>query len=101
MLLVPDNDPSEVVIAPVDLESAKRNIRRCFVYSETGTTASSNLIVECQSHLLRDFALAVLDSVPVEESVQRHRGRWLERMATDTLSQSFRELELNEALGRI
>jgi len=101
VLLVPDNAPSEVAIAPVDLESARRNIRRCFAYSETGTTASPNLSVECQSHLLRDFALAVLDSVPVEESVQRHRGRWLERMATDTLSQSFREVELNEALARI
>ncbi|MDE0839277.1 MAG: hypothetical protein OSB41_09515 [Kiritimatiellae bacterium] len=101
VLLVPDKDPCEVVIAPVDLESAKRNIRRCFAYSETGTTESSNLTVECHSHLLRDYALAVLDSVPAKESVQKCRGKCLERMSSDTLSQSFREIELNEALSMI
>ena len=101
VLLVPDDDPCAVEIAPVELESARRNIRRCFAYSATGTTVSPDLVVECQSHLLRDYALAVIDSVPADDSVQEQRERWLAQTATDTLSQSFRELELSEALGRI
>ena len=101
VLLVPDNDVRDAAIEPVDLESAKRNISRCFAYSETGTTVSSDLVVECPSHLLRDFALAVFDSIPIDDSVQEQRGRWVERMASDTLSQSFRELDLSEAFRRI
>ena len=101
VLLVPDNGVSEVAIAAVELESARRNIRRCFAYSENGTMISSDLVIECQSHLLRDFALAVLESVPADDALQKQRERWLERMATGTLSQSFRELDLNEALRRI
>ena len=101
VLLVPDNDVREVSIAPVELESARRNIRRCFAYSENGTTASSDLVIECPSHLLRDFASAILDSVPADDALQELRGQWLERMATCRLSQSFRELDLGEALQRI
>ncbi len=101
VLLVPDNDVQEAAIAPVEHESARRNIKRCFAYSETGTTASSDLVIECQSHPLRDYALAVLDSVPADDTVHELRGRWQERMAASTLSQSFRELELSDALRRI
>ena len=101
VLLVPDNDVSEVAIATVELESARRNVRRCFAYSETGTTESSDLAVECESHLLGDWALAVLDSVPADDAVRELRGQWLERIASGRLSQSFRELDLSEALTRI
>ena len=101
VLLVPDNDVHEAGIAPVEHESARRNIKRCFAYSETGTTASSDLVIECQSQLLRDFSLAVLDSVPADDAVQELRGQWQERMAASTLSQSFRQLDLSDALRRI
>ncbi len=101
VLLVPDNDVGEITIAPVEWESARRNVKRCFAYSETGTTASSDLVIECQSHLLRDFAIAVLDSIPADDAVREQRGRWQERMATGTLCQTFRELDLSDALRRI
>ena len=101
VLLVPDNDVQEAKIAPVEHESARRNIKRCFAYSETGTTASSDLVIECQSRLLRDFALAVLDSIPADDAVQELRGQWQERMVASTLSQSFRQLDLSDALRRI
>ena len=101
VLLVPDNDVHEAAIAPVEHESARRNIKRCFAYSETGTTASSDLVIECQSHPLRGFALAVLDSVPADDTVLEQRGQWQERMAASTLSQSFHQLDLSDALRRI
>ena len=101
VLLVPDNDVRDVAIPPVELESARRNIRRCFAYSETGTTAPADLAIECRSHLFRNFALPVFDSLPASDTVQEQRRRWEERMATSTLSQTFRQLDLSAALGRI
>jgi hypothetical protein len=101
VLLVPDNDVGEIAIAPVELESARRNVQRCFAYSDTGTTASSDLVIECRSHLLRDFALSVLDSLPADDAGQEQRGRWEEQMATDSLRQTFRQLDLSDALRRI
>ena len=101
VLVVPDGDEREIAIAPVELESARRNVIRCFAYAETGTAVSSDLVVECQNHLLRDFGLAVFDSIPDDDSLQEQRRQWLERTATGILSQSFRELDLSEALRRI
>jgi hypothetical protein len=101
VLLVPDNEVREVEIAPVELESARRNIRRCFAYSATGTTASSDLFIECQEHLLRAFALSVLASLPADDEVQKQRERWQEGMGIDTLRQTFREIDLSEALRKI
>ena len=101
VLLVPDENARESSIEPVDLESMKRNVRRCFSYSETGKMDSCDLVVECQSALLKDFGLAVLESVPADDSLRPQRDAWLKRMTTEMLSQSFRELELTEALQRI
>lgn len=101
VLLVPDKDAIEVAIAPVELESARRNVRQCFAYSETGTTATSDLEIECESHLLRDYALHALDSVPADDAVQEQREQWEERMAADRLTQTFQEMDLDDALQRI
>ncbi|MBT4500901.1 MAG: hypothetical protein HOC74_24440 [Gemmatimonadetes bacterium] len=101
VLLVPDGDPGEAEIAPVEMESARRNVGRCFAYSETGATAPADLTVECESGLLRDFALAVIDSVPADDASQKLREQWQERMAADRLKQSFRQLPLTDALQRI
>ena len=101
ILLVPDNGVRDVAIAPAELESARRNVRRCFAYSTTGTIGSSDLAIECPSHLLRDYALSVIDSLPATDAVLEQRRRWLERMPTSTLSQSFRQLDLSDAIRRI
>ncbi|MSO22264.1 MAG: hypothetical protein EXQ58_03210 [Acidobacteria bacterium] len=101
VLLVPDEDVRGAAISPVEAESARRNVQRCFAYSDSGAVMPSDLAVECRSDLLRDFALAVFDSVPADGALQQRRERWLQRMAAGTLLQSFRQLDLNEALRRI
>jgi hypothetical protein len=101
VLLVPDNGGRDVAISPVELESARRTVQRCYAYSDTGTTESSDLVIECRNHLLRDYALSVLDSLPVEEAVLEKRRQWEARLATDRLRQTFRELDLRDALRRI
>ncbi len=101
VLLVPDNDVRETAIAPVERESTRRHIKRCFAYSETGTTAASDLAIEYRGHLLYDYALSVLDSLPASDEVQKRREQWQQQMATDTLHQTFREISLSDALQRI
>jgi hypothetical protein len=101
ILLVPDNAVREVEIAEAEQESARRSVSRCFAYSATGATASPDLVVESQGSLLREFGLAVLDSVSADDAVTEQREQWLEPTDSANLSQSFRELELSEALKRI
>lgn len=101
VLLVPDNDAREVAITPVERESARRNVQRCFAYSESGTAASADLVIECRSELLRGYALSVLDSLRADESVREQRRQWEARLASDTLRQTFRTLDLHDALRRI
>ena len=101
VLLVPDNDPREVAISPVERESARRNVQRCLAYSESGTTSSSDLIIECRSEWLRDYALSVLDSLPADGSMREQRRQWEARLAGETFRQTFRKLDLDDALRRI
>ena len=101
VLLVPDNDPREVAISPVERESARRNVQQCFAYSEFGTASSSDLVIECRSELLRSYALSVLDSLPADDSVLEQRRQWEARLAGETLRQTFRELDLEDALRRL
>ena len=101
VLLVPDNDAREVVISPVERESARRNVQHCFAYSGSGTAASSDLVIECRSELLRSYALSVLDSLPADDSVLEQRRQWEARLAGETLRQTFRELDLEDALRRL
>ena len=83
------------------MESVRRNIGRCFAYSESGSTEAADLAVECRSKLLSDYALAVLKSVDTDGAAQEQQERWMRQAATETLRQSFRELELSDALRRI
>jgi RNase P protein component len=101
VLLVPDTDAREVAISAVERESARRNVQRCFAYSESGTAASSDLVIECRSELLQDYALSVLDSVPADDAVLEQRRQWEARLASDTLRQTFHELDLDDALRRL
>lgn len=101
VLLVPDSDAREVEISPVERESLRRNVQHCFAYSGSGTAVSSDLVVECRSELLRRYALSVLDSVPADDSVLEQRRQWEARLAGETLRQTFRKLDLEDALRRI
>jgi len=101
VLLVPDTDAREVEISPVERESLRRNVEQCFAYSASGTAASSDLVIECRSELLRSYALSVLDSVPADDSLLEQRRQWEARLAGETLRQTFRKLDLEDALRRI
>lgn len=100
VLLVPEENWRETQIAPAEQESAKRSIRRCFAYSASGRVTRADLVLECRVELVREFALSVIDSVPVGEKQQAHRNQWLQLAPSGVLRQSFCELGLSEAIGR-
>lgn len=101
ILLVPEGRTSEPAIEPVGLESARRNIRRCFTYSTTGSVAAPELIVTCTKTELGDWVRKVLGSVDPPQS-QDERSFWEDTLSKGGLpAQSFREISLEEALAAI
>ena len=99
ILFVPDVDKQEVTIDPIDLESARRTIKRCFAYSESKST-DADLVIECYSPLLRDWVLEIFDSVEDDESTEQ-RNKFLALDKDTCMIQSFREIDLDEALQKI
>jgi hypothetical protein len=96
VLLVPDQGAGEAQLAPVELESARRTIKRCFAYSGSGRVSPAELVVECGNPLLREWALGVLDSVP-GDGAEPWREQW-SAAGSAPLRQSFRELDWRDAL---
>ena len=101
ILLVPETSPQEQTFEPVQMESIRRNIRRCFIYSEGGDVSAPNLEITTQVEPLKGWVIKMFDSVPEDTTLQDHRDRWLETADADILKQSFREINLDEAIKRL
>ena len=101
VLLVPDIVQSRSTIEPVELESARRRIDRCYAYEESGATADADLVVECGDDSLIDWALTVIETVGDDDAGSAARAVWRQRPRGVALSQSFRELTLDGALERL
>jgi hypothetical protein len=101
ILLVPEDRAGEPSIEPVGLESARRNIRRCYAYSASGAVSEPELTVTCDKPELGDWVRKVLGSVEPPESPHQ-RAYWESSLTADGLpAQSFREIALEEALAAI
>ena len=82
----------------VTLESARRTMTRCFVYDALGSAAEPNLTITCAMDPVSDWVLKVFESV--DDSVAAAtRDAWLAHVdGMDTITQSYREIEIQEAL---
>ena len=101
ILLVPEGRTSELAIEPVGLESARRNIRRCFAYSTRGSVSDPELSVTCKKPELGDWVRDVLGTVEPTESPEV-RSYWENTLTEAGLpAQTFREIPLVEALAAI
>ena len=85
----------------VTLESARRTMTRCFVYDALGSAAEPNLTITCGRDPVSDWVLKVFESV--DDSVAAAtRDAWLAHVdGTDTITQSYREIEIQEALDNL
>ncbi len=99
VLLVPEREPApEPSFEKVQLESLRRNVRRTFVYDPNGRVDEADLEVVSSCPALREWVAKVFDSVTDDPEVQQIRDQWFEGLGPDCLRQSFREIELEEAL---
>ncbi len=101
ILLVPEGRTSEIRIEPVGIESARRNIGRCFAYSSSGCAADADLAVRCADPALADWARKVIDSAP-GSSPDPNGEYWEKTISAGCLpEQKFREISLDQALAAI
>ena len=100
VLLVPAGTAGSAEFAPVQMASARRTIRRCYTYSATGTAEQPTLAVACSRAEPAEWARAVIDSLPPDDSAVR--GHWLRVVARGSIpEQSFGEVPLERALALI
>ena len=102
ILLVPEGRrTNEVEIEPVGLESAHRNIRRCYVYSTTGSVADPELTITCTKPDLGDWVHHIMDTIEPPKS-RNQRSYWEGALTDNGLpTQSYREITIEEALAAI
>ncbi len=96
VLLVPESENShDPSYEKVQLESLRRNIRRCFVYSPSGRVDAADLEISSGYSEIRDWIAKMFDSVA---ELKSQKDQWFASVELPPLRQSFREVELNEAL---
>ena len=100
VLLVPAGPAGVVDFTPVQMASARRTIGRCYTYSSAGSTERPTLAVACGRAEPAEWARAVIDSMPSDDSAVR--SHWLRAVAGGSIpEQSFSEVSLEQALALI
>ena len=100
VLLVPAGPAGTVEFTAVQMASARRTIRRCYTYSATGSTGQPTLAVACGRTEPVEWARAVIDSVPPDDSAVG--SHWLRVVAGGSIpEQSFSEVSLEQGLALI
>lgn len=105
ILLVPDHVPRDVTFHPAVLESARRTVDKCFLYSRHGQVKNGDLTVESDHSAFEEWGLAVLETAELAQDpeVQAFKAEWQRRYVTSEgiLRQSFRSISLDDALTLI
>ena len=98
ILLVPDHPVRTNDFERVQMASLQRNIQLCFAYSPTGNVNAPTLEITTKTEPIRKWSEAVFDSVDEIGSWPLWRNQCLTHMNCDSVSQSYREIPLEEAL---
>ena len=102
ILILPEGHGVKKNYEKPQLESARRNIKECFIYSETGQCQNADTLIRCQKEPIYSWTLAVIDSLIKngDESAMKFRTEW-EKLheKSDSLEQSYRRISLDQALA--
>ena len=104
VLIVPEGPQKDCEFHKIQMASARRNIDTCYVYSFTGKVAEPDLTIRCPKQPLYDeyvrWINKVFDSVESQEKAmtQKIRSEWTGNLNGSYLEQSFRRVDLDEAL---
>ena len=100
VLLVPAWTPGATERTPVQMASARRNIRRCYAYSATGSAEHPTLSVTCTRDEPAEWARTVVESLPDDDTGLR--SHWQRVVDAGSIpEQSFAEVPLEHALALI
>jgi|GEM_PF-270002 len=112
VLLLPDREvdelgtpgepwvPGEDGLKQLAMASARRNIKACYAYSFSGQVRDPDVTVVCDARPFIDWVKTLVDSVSDDAQAEAQGKAWLEQFAdVDKLVQSYRRMELDEALG--
>ncbi|MBT4979767.1 MAG: hypothetical protein HOI20_02880 [Gemmatimonadetes bacterium] len=99
VLVVPEGERRNHTYEPEQLAAAERNVDTCYTYSSNGKVASPDLIIRCKTELFTEwFELMFEKNADDGEGITQ----WKETYGgTQFLEQSFRRIELDEALQRL
>lgn len=106
VLLVPDGDTRMPWTSNPDnldrlaVASARRSITICYAYAFDGQVRDGDVVITCNAKPLVDWVKTLFDSVADDDGMAARGRTWLEKHAgRSTLVQSYRRIELDEALG--
>ena len=102
VLIVPEGEETPRDYEKPQMESARRNIKECYVYSFTGQIQNADTIIRCKTEPIHSWGMAVIDSLIVngDESVLPMRKEWENLIEkSDTLEKSYRQISLDQAFG--
>ena len=87
IVIVPDGHRTTAAL-PADCD--------CYTYSRDGVLDESNIEIGLPTALIRDYLMAVIDSLP-QASAEMARSEWRQRLAQESLVQQFRKIGANGA----
>jgi len=78
------------------LESFRQNVHACYTYSPGGIVEGGDTVVSTASESIRRWGTSVLEAN--EAGLKGHRQNWENGFQGETLTQSFKQINVDEAL---
>ena len=112
ILLVPERASRACEFERVQQASLERNVRRCLLFGEDGIVDDPTLEVATKAQPIRDWTEAMIDSTAISPEANASAAATAHPDATaaratlvamegDVVRQTFREINLDEALARL
>ena len=96
ILVVPEGERRTHAYEPEQLAAADRIIDTCYTYATNGTVTSPDLVIRCKTELFTEWFEIMFDK---NADNGDERTRWKKTYGdAEYLEQSFRRIELDEAL---
>ena len=101
VLLIPSCSGSTFELPEEDrdrarLESFRKNVHACYTYSSGGIVEGGDTVVSTTSGSIRQWGVSVLEAN--EAGHEGHRQNWEDGFKNETLTQSFKQISVDEAL---
>lgn len=102
ILFVPDGEPEAHEPETIALASARRNIDQCYAYSFDGHVERADVVIRCASSPFDEWVEPAFGCLGENSGLKQRAQAWLENCrANEILEQSYRRIDLDEALARM